>query len=142
MQFSAGDTAIVADLRREARQLIAESRAATDPEEQLCLSEQAFELAQLAEALERRGDDPGASADEQTIIAQAPLLDRAKQWRRRAEEFRAVAGAMAPEGSGRQGVEAPGREMTGIAGFIDMDQGAPGPIVRAYRTFTGKEPRP
>ena len=102
MQFRAGDTAIVADLRREARQLIAESRAATDPEEQLCLSEQAFELAQLAEALERRGDDPDGSADEQTITAQASLLDRAKQWRRRAEEFRAVAGAMAPEGSGRQ----------------------------------------
>jgi len=102
MQFRAGDTAIVADLRREARQLIAESHAATDPEEQRWLSEQAFELAQLAEALERRGDDPDGSADEQTITAQASLLDRAKQWRRRAEEFRAAADAMAPKGGGRQ----------------------------------------
>src|SRR5579859_2979651 len=104
MQYRASEQAVVADLRREARQLIADSRAATDPEEQRCFSEQAFELAQLAEALERRVADPDSRAppDDATMAAQAGLLDHAKQSRIRAEEFRAVAAAMAPEGNGRQ----------------------------------------
>jgi len=104
MQYRASEEGIVADLRREARSLIAASRAAADPEEQRCLSEQAFELAQLAEALERRLADPNAQArpDDETMTAQAALLDKARQWRSRAEEFRAVADAMARDGNGRQ----------------------------------------
>jgi hypothetical protein len=103
MQLGASDATIVEDLRREARQLIAASRAATDPEEQRYLSEQAFELAQVAEALQRRLADPDLlSGDGDAMKAQAASLAKAKRWRRRAEKFRGIADAMARDSSGRQ----------------------------------------
>lgn len=83
----------VAELRRAARQLMAEAQAGTDLDARRECAEQSFELAQLAEQLERRlaGVVPVIDGADRTNGA---LLEKARRWRLRAEEYRAVADAL------------------------------------------------
>lgn len=107
------ETARVESMRREARQLVAESQRSADPGEKIRLAEQAFELAQLAEGLERRAATAATAADAAAEPETGPpagpadaetpdaLLDKAKRWRMRAEEYRTVAEALVHSPSAR-----------------------------------------
>ncbi len=87
----------VAELRDQARVLIAEARI--NPDEATPFAERAFGLAQMAEALERRAADDAASpagttSDQDNEDDAAVLHERARRWRMRAEEYRTVAEAI------------------------------------------------
>lgn len=77
-------------LRFEASLLTAESRATEDPERRELLANRAFELAQLAERREPLPSEPPMSANENVNR----MLDQARRWRMRAEEYRTIAAEM------------------------------------------------
>lgn len=88
-------------LRYEAAQLVLESRATDDLEQQCALAERAFELAQAAERLDHSQSpapaSPAANSAAAAVAANEnldPRLERARRWRMRAEEYRTVAEAM------------------------------------------------
>lgn len=91
----------VSGMREQARRLIAVSRSSTDPFQQRDAAERAFDLAQLAESEERRlldiaarhEDDASAPAQEKPADP-ASHLEKARQWRMRAEEYWTVSEAM------------------------------------------------
>jgi hypothetical protein len=82
------------ELRYEAGRLAAESRLADDPEQRASLAERAFDLAQFAERADRLSADmaPAASVSANENVNR--LLERVRQWRMRAEEYRTVADAL------------------------------------------------
>ena len=89
----------VAEMRDQARLLAAEARSEPEPVQRRTLAERAFELAQLAEATERRSADKPPAPGTRTAEANngdeaAQPLERARRWRMRAEEYRVVAEAV------------------------------------------------
>ncbi len=95
--------AAITRMREQSRLLMAESKITTDPGQRARSAERAFELAQLAECEERRLLDMaatlGSAADARTdrnnhVDAAAVLLDKARRWRMRAEEYRTVSEAL------------------------------------------------
>lgn len=86
------------ELRYEVKLLIAESRSTDDPEQRQLLADQAFELAQLAECKGRLLSEisvaPSFSAPVGANENANRLLEKARRWRMRAEEYRTVAEAL------------------------------------------------
>lgn len=92
-------TAIMA-MRGAARLLIAESRRSADPIHRLGAAARAFELAQRAECEERRLANVASAPRPREAVydrpgdaAAAALLEKARRWRRRVEEYWAVSEA-------------------------------------------------
>ncbi len=87
-------------MREQARGLITASRSSVDPIKRRETAERAFELAQFAEREERRLFDviaavgPGAGVRLYHLDAAAGLLQKARRWRKRAEEYWAVSEAL------------------------------------------------
>lgn len=81
-------------LRFEASLLTAESRRTEDPERRELLAGRAFELAQLAERREPLPSEPPAAPPMNANENVNRMLDQARRWRMRAEEYRTIAAEM------------------------------------------------